>query len=147
MATGTINWNPSRRVLRQFGAAGFVVFTSVGVYLLVRGGGVAATPVSLGQWIGSALVLAGLSCGVLALAAPRALRGVYLGMTIAAWPIGWVVSHVALGIIFYGIFTPMALWFRLIGRDVLGLKLDRQIGTYWMPRGQREDVRSYFRQS
>ena len=48
-------------------------------------------------------------------------------------PIGWVVSHLALGIIYYGIFTPVALVFRLMGRDPLNRRLDRQASTYWEP--------------
>ena len=46
----------------------------------------------------------------------------------------------------YGIFTPMALVFRLIGRDALARRrVNAQ--TYWAPKAAPTDVKSYFRQS
>jgi len=35
-----------------------------------------------------------------------------------------------MGIIFYGLFTPIGLIMRLLGRDELGLKKNKQ-STYW----------------
>ena len=35
---------------------------------------------------------------------------------IVAFPIGWAVSHIMLAALFYGLFTPVALVFRTIGR-------------------------------
>ena len=47
--------------------------------------------------------------------------------------IGMIVSPIVLGVMFFGLFTPMALFMRLIGRDELRLKLKpRQ--SYWKPR-------------
>ena len=68
-----------------------------------------------------ALVLAGLALvvGLLGLVAPRLIRPIYVGWMIAAFPIGWVMSHVVQALILYGLFTPVALVFRLIGRDAL----------------------------
>ena len=36
-------------------------------------------------------------------------------MMIIAWPIGMVISMVLLSLIYYGMFTPVALFFRLTG--------------------------------
>ena len=38
---------------------------------------------------------------------------------VLAFPIGWTVSQVILLLMFYGLFTPIGLVFRLIGRDPL----------------------------
>ena len=38
---------------------------------------------------------------------------------VLAFPIGWTVSQVILAVMFYGLFTPIGLVFRLIGRDPL----------------------------
>lgn len=44
--------------------------------------------------------------------------------------IGLIVSPIVLGIIFFGIFTPISLISRAFGRDELRLKFARQ-STYW----------------
>ena len=64
---------------------------------------------------------------------PSLLKGLYLVLNAVAMPIGYVVSHVILFAIYFLIFTPIALVFRLIGRDALHRKIDRQAATYWLP--------------
>ena len=45
-----------------------------------------------------------------------------------------VVSPVAMGIVFFGVITPMALVMRLLGKDPLRLRFDRDAPTYWIDR-------------
>ena len=49
---------------------------------------------------------------------------------VLAFPIGWTVSLVLLGLVYYGLFTPIGLVFRLVGRDALQLR----------PRHRRDDL-------
>jgi hypothetical protein len=37
-------------------------------------------------------------------------------------------------LLYYGVFTPMGLWLRLTGKDVLRCKIDPKAATYWIPR-------------
>jgi hypothetical protein len=46
---------------------------------------------------------------------------------------------------FYGMVTPVALFFRLIGRDTLSRRHRPEIKTYWVPKRQVSDLSSYFR--
>ena len=48
--------------------------------------------------------------------------------------LGRIVSPVVMGLIYFGIFTPVAFFMRLAGRDALCLRLDRTIATYWVRR-------------
>jgi hypothetical protein len=48
--------------------------------------------------------------------------------------IGKVVSPIALGFLFYAVFTPVALLLRITGQDPLRLKLDRGADSYWIAR-------------
>jgi Saxitoxin biosynthesis operon protein SxtJ len=48
--------------------------------------------------------------------------------------LGKVVSPIALGILFYGVFTPLAVVIRLTGKDPLRLKLDPAADSYWILR-------------
>jgi hypothetical protein len=62
-------------------------------------------------------------------------------------PIGLVVSWLLLALLFYGMFTPVGLFFRLIGRDALCRRYRPDLDTYWAPKAGARDVRSYLRQS
>lgn len=48
--------------------------------------------------------------------------------------LGKVVSPIALGILFYGVLTPVALIMRLARKDPLRLKLDHDADSYWIVR-------------
>jgi hypothetical protein len=78
-------------------------------------------------WAGAPLVLLGAVW-------PRILRPVYLGWMGAALAIGSVMTVILLSVFFFVVLTPVGLFFRLIGRDVLQRKLDRQAPTYWIPK-------------
>lgn len=57
--------------------------------------------------------------------------------------LGKVVSPVVLGIIFFGLITPIALIARLMGRDELKLKRPKK-STYWSePIGSNSDADSF----
>jgi hypothetical protein len=127
---------PSPKTLRQFAGLCLVVF-----------GGLAAWRLWQGHADARAAVLGALAVGlgVTGLIRPTAVRLVFTGWMIAAFPIGWLVSRVVLALLFYAVFTPVALVFRLAQRDVLHRR--RQARTsYWTPKAGPADVREYFRQ-
>ena len=52
----------------------------------------------------------------------------------AFWALlGMIVSPIALGIIFFGVFTPIAMLMRLSGRDELRLKVTQK-ASHWISR-------------
>lgn len=67
------------------------------------------------------------ACGVLIslvlMIIPRIITPLYKAWVWLGEKIGFVISRVILALIFFGIFTPLGLAFRLFGRDILGLKL------------------------
>jgi hypothetical protein len=48
--------------------------------------------------------------------------------------LGRVVSPIALGVLFYGVFTPLGSLMRATGKDPLHLARDRAAATYWRTR-------------
>ena len=57
--------------------------------------------------------------------------------------LGKIVSPIVLGIIFFGLITPIALLARLLGRDELKLKRPKK-GSYWSePIGSNSDADSF----
>jgi TRAP-type C4-dicarboxylate transport system permease small subunit len=137
MALIEINKNPSQRELKWFGVLLALFFTVVGGVLWWR----AAQPTAATVTLGLGLVLVAVYA-----AFPGLRRWVYLGWMYAALPIGWVVSHVLLGIIFYLIMTPIGLTMRLFGYDPMSRQFDRGADTYWRRRDSESDTRRYFRQ-
>lgn len=136
MAMVEINWNPTRRELRQFGLLCLAIFGGMAAYGYLSGGSGLATRV---------LAVAAVVGGTLGVAAPQALRPIFVGWLIAAFPIGWTISHLLLGIIFFGVVTPIGLLLRVIGYDPMHRSLDRSAATYWTTHEQAE-VKRYFRQ-
>ena len=49
--------------------------------------------------------------------------------------IGMIVSPIVLGVIFFGIFSPIAMLMRLSGRDELRLKFTQK-ASHWISRGE-----------
>jgi len=128
--------DPPARLLRQFAGLWLAFFLGLATWQgLVRGRSTLAL----------CAVLAA-SVGGLGLARPRALRPLFVGWMMLAFPIGLLVSHVALAVMFYGLVTPLALVFRLAGRDPLALKWSRDARSYWQPKPEPTDVRRYFKQ-
>jgi hypothetical protein len=78
-----------------------------------------------------------------------ALRNLFFGaMAFVQWvahSIGWVSLRVILGILFFGVLTPLAVVCRAMGRDVLDLKRSPDKHTYWRPK-PGVSSESYFKQ-
>ena len=58
------------------------------------------------------------------------------------WLLGIIVSPIILGLIFFTIFTPVALFMRLYGRDDLRLKLKIKT-THWISRDEPIEADSF----
>ncbi|MGH7179419.1 MAG: SxtJ family membrane protein [Tepidisphaeraceae bacterium] len=148
MSVIQVNWKPPVGQLRAFGWIATVVFGGLGSLIYIRhhvfGFEISAQAAHVTGWI--LWVVAG-SCLLLSFAAPGSLRPLYVGLMVVSLPIGFVVSHVILAILFYGIITPIALIMRLIGRDAMDRALRPDLPSYWREREPVTDMRRYFRQS
>jgi Saxitoxin biosynthesis operon protein SxtJ len=137
MQWSDIPFQPSRRTLRQFASLWFVFFTGLACWQ-----GFARGRVGLAFALGALAV----SVGLLGLMSPQRVRLVYVGWMVLVFPIGWTVSTLLLAALFYAVFTPVGLLFKLVGRDALARRPRRWQDTYWAPKGAAADVRGYFRQ-
>ena len=115
MAIVEIKWHPSRRELRQFGLIGLVAFGALGAWVFWRHS-FACFQFAPGASLALAALLWSLAglCAALALLAPRGLRPLFIGLSLVTFPIGYVVSHVLLAVLFYGVVTPVGLVLSLI---------------------------------
>lgn len=65
-----------------------------------------------------------------ALIMPIALNPVYKIWMRFGLVMGWINTRIILGAVFYTMFTPIAIVFKLIGKDLLNCKLDKNIKSY-----------------
>ena len=134
MAVFRINTEPNNRQLRQFGLLCIVLLPTI---TWLWGGSSSTIGVA-------ALIGAGL--GLLGVFAPGALKPVFVGLVLVSFPIGLILGELILLMIFIGVFLPMALVFRIIGRDVLQRRMSAESATFWVPRSAPSNVRRYFQQ-
>jgi len=142
-----IDTNPELRVLRQFAWTAAFAFPFLPAFF-TRGD---ARWFAVWDWHWTStlvLVLGGIGVAqlLLMLAGVRQpTRWLFVGLMVLAFPIGFVLSHVIMGVIFYLVITPIALVFRAMGRDVLGRRMDRQRPSFWHDRGPQRPATSYFK--
>lgn len=77
---------------------------------------------------------------------PRLLWPLYVLLTLVVFPIGLLISYLLLGVLFYGIFTPVGLFFRLIGRDALARRWRPESSSYFTKAGPPRPPEDYYRQ-
>ena len=108
---------------RSFGVVFAIVFVVIAAWPLMAGNGVRAWAIV----VAGAFALAAVALPSL-LAVPNRLW-MKLGLLL-----GKIVSPVALGILFFGVFGPMGIVMRWLGKDPLRLKLDANAASYWIAR-------------
>jgi ABC-type uncharacterized transport system permease subunit len=132
-----IDKNPSGRQLVVFACAWAAFFGAWGFAFWHRGRHGAAE----GLWVAAGVVpLAGA-------ASRKLLSHVYVGMSYATYPLGYVVSHVVLALVYFLALTPIGLTMRLLGHDPLSRKFDPGAKTYWKKREKAKSAESYFNQN
>lgn len=138
MALMEIEWHPTPRQLRIFGASGLATsVVAAGVLHYVWG--------IAGPWPWVVLA-AGAGVFLCSRVSRKVTRGLYLGLTLAAMPIGLGVSYLLLGAFYFLLLTPLALVFRLIGRDAMRRKYDPKAQSYWIAHAPAENMERYLRQ-
>ncbi len=137
MTIADFNLKPSARMLREFGIIALFGFGLVGGLV---GWKWDAWMVSYVLWgLGVVSILLGL-------VQPRLLLPLYMILMVVAFPIGFVISNVILLVLYFGLFTPMALVFRMVGRDTMHRKFDPEAGSYWVERTDSKPVAQRFKQ-
>ena len=59
--------------------------------------------------------------------------------------LGKIVSPIIMGIIFFLVVTPIGLLMRLLGKDVLNLKLNKKKSSYWIEKaGPKSKMKNQF---
>jgi len=108
---------------RSFGLLVGAAFLLLGLVPAIKHGQARLWMVSLG---GALLVLAAVL--------PRSLREIKRAWLFLGFLIGLVASPISLGVLFYGVITPLGLLMSLFGRDALRIRSNPALHTYWRER-------------
>lgn len=129
-----MNWSPSARQLRQFGCVCLFALPLLGwiwsgnpqtiVWLLGIGAGLAVTGFFM----------------------PKALKPVFVGLMLIALPIGMVMTECLLLLIYFGLFLPIGLCFKIAKRDELKRSFEKSKKSYWEGKKAPKEAASYYRQ-
>ena len=138
MFLAEINWHPSRKELRTFAIIALLAASLVALLLWrFKGLGIRWTAVIIS--FGTVILLS-------SFISLRLTRLIYLGFILATLPIGLLMSFLLLATFYFGILTPLALIFRLIGRDTLHRKSDPDADSYWITHRQPDHLDRYYNQ-
>ena len=140
-----LNLKPTNRQLRQFGFIAFFAVPLIGWFMVGRPTPATWTPLH-SQRIG-ALALVGLTSGIAAWFRPSLLRWAFVAVSVVAFPFGLVLGEAIMMSIFVVVFVPVAIVFRLVGRDALQRKINPAAETYWQSKSKAKSATSYYRQS
>jgi len=124
--------------LRQFAGLLVAIFGALFAWSLYRHHGEPTAVSVVGLVVASVMGLPGLVY-------PASIRPVFLTAMAVTRPIGHLVSTALMGLIYFGLLTPLALLFRLTGRNPLDCRPTAH-ATYWEPKGQPKSVQRYLRQ-
>jgi len=133
-----VDADPSARTLRQFALTADVVLISLTAIAYLRGrtGAAIVVPIALAVAITLAAALR-----------PLILRLPFVLLSMLVYPIGIVVSHVILAVLFYGVITPLGLLARVMRADPLSERRYPANTSYWQKRPPPRDKASYLRQA
>lgn len=138
MALVSLNLKPSTKQLRDFGDIALCMCNVIGILLLWL------NKVSIKVFIVFCVI--GLVMYILSRISTVLIKPLYQGLMIVTFPIGWIISHLMMGLFYYGIVTLIAVIFKIIGRDPLCRKYDSEAETYWIPYKQSRSPKHYFHQ-
>lgn len=142
MSLVKLNWKPSPKELRQFGAIFGIGFLLIGLVKYFW----------MWNWLferneksGIILILIGVIVGAIGLTGTKLALPFYWFWMGIAFVLGNIMSRVVILLIYYGVITPMGFAARLSGRDKLQLK-KRAVQSYWQDISLPNDPEKYKRQ-
>ena len=108
---------------RSFGLLFFIVFLAFALWLLIKKGEINLYLISIALIF---LILGLLNSKILT---PLNKSWIKLGELL-----GRIIAPIVMGIVYFIILTPISLLVRLFGKDLIGMKFNNNLKTYWIKR-------------
>jgi hypothetical protein len=141
-----INFRPDERTLRQFG---WIALGGFGLLALCAWNGWLVFRHGLGEWrqpVAFGLAGLGLLSALFSLVFPKANAPLFVGLSVVAFPIGFVLSYVIMATLFYVVIAPVGFVMRLFGKDPMDRRLLPKAATYWVDARPPRAKADYFKQ-
>ena len=125
MEAATLNYD--KKTLREFGlvfAGGLIIFFGLLIPWIFDKPWIWQDGGARWPWIGAAVF------AVTGLIFPMALKPIYFIWMKIGHVLGWINTRIILGLVFFVLFAPLALMFRLFGRDPMQRKLEDDSPSY-----------------
>lgn len=116
-----------KKELRHFGLIVGGVFCVIGIWPMIRYG----EPVRLWALVPGALLIP------LGLVVPLALRPLFKGWMKVGHVMGWINTRIILGVLYFGLITPMGVAMRMFGWDSMSRALRQDAESYRVVRQAR----------
>ena len=126
-ARGQLNHPASIKEFRSFGLLVGMILNVIGLWPMLFHG---ESPRMWAAGAGGLLIALG---GFL----PRSLVHIHKGWMLAGHVLGWINTRILLGVVFYGLITPIGILFRLMGKDTLRQGFSETSSTYRVVRQPR----------
>lgn len=142
MSLVKLNWKPSPKELRQFGAifgSGFLLIGLVKYFWIWN------WLFERNEKLGLIFIFIGIVGGAIGLTGTKLALPLYWVWIGIAFVLGNIMSRVVITLIYYGLITPMSFVARLLGRDKLQLK-KRAVQSYWQDISLPHEPEKYERQ-
>jgi hypothetical protein len=119
---------------RSFGVVFFVVFLLIAIFPLMNANSIKVIPL--------AISLIFLLLGLINSKLLTPLNKIWFKFGMA---LGVIVAPIVMALIFFLVVTPIGIFMRLIGKDLLNKKYDKNISSYWIKRdGQMTTMKRQF---
>ena len=139
MALVSLNLKPKKKILIDFGDISLAMLSVLGILFFWL------DKISTRGLIIFCIV--GLILYTVSRISTALIKPVYLTLVIVTFPIGWIVSHLVMAIFYYGVITPVAIFFKFRKRDALCRSYDKQAETYWFKYDKKRTQKDYFNQT
>jgi hypothetical protein len=141
-----INFRPDERTLRQFG---WIALGGFGLLALCAWNGWLVFRHGLGDWrttVTGTLAGLGVLSALFSLVYPKANAPLFVGLSVVAFPIGFVLSYVIMATLFYVVIAPVGFAMRLFGMDPMDRRILPKAKTYWLDARPPRAKADYFKQ-
>lgn len=126
----------TKKELKKFGLTMAVFFIAFGILFRLKSH----------LFVAVVFAVIGFLFALFTLALPKALKPIHFIWMKFSMYLGFVMSKVILGIIFYLLVTPLGFLKRIFKGDFLDLKIEKSKKSYWHYRSQETTKNSYEKQ-
>ncbi len=96
------------------------------------------------HWVFPFLMIAYLGFGLFGLIRPNALKKVYLKWMTLAYTLGFYMTTIILGVLFYVLFTIIGKIARIFDKNMLDQEYDSKAVSYWQKKEKPSNIRQHF---